>query len=229
MQTRSALTQPANKVIIPHWVDWLMIVIIVAVSGLSLISTLNSGIFSVSLVGNDQWSWYLVRSAGMMAYGLLAASMFWGIFLSSHLLKDWSPGPLTLLLHATTSWLAVALSLAHALLLLFENYYTYTLSDILVPFTGPYRPFAVGLGIVAFYIVLAVTVSFSMRRLIGHRTWLWLHYTSYVSFVLITVHALMAGTDATQSGVKLILFAFTAAVFVLFALRVTKKLWAENR
>lgn len=224
MQTRNALTQPSAKVSLPRWVDWIMIAIILAVSGVSLLSTLNAGALSVSLVGNNQWSWYLVRSAGMMAYGLLAASMVWGLFLSSHLLKDWSPGPLTLLLHATTSWLAVVLSAAHALLLMFDSYYTYTISNLVVPFTGPYRPFAVGLGIIAFWLVLAVTISFSLRKLIGRRNWLWLHYTSYASFALITVHAMLAGTDASQSGVRIILFGFVAAVFGLFSLRVMKNL-----
>lgn len=228
MQTRNTLTAPSKRISVPHWVDWLMIAIILIVSGVSFISTLNSGVFSSSLVDNQQWSWYLVRSAGMMAYGLLAASMLWGLFLSSHLLKDWSPGPLTLLLHATTSWLAVVLSAAHALLLLFDNYYTYTLSDLVVPFTGPYRPFAVGLGVIAFWLVLAITLSFSLRKLIGHRNWLWLHYTSYGSFALITAHVLLAGTDATQTGVRIILFGFSAAVFVLFTLRVMKKLLAER-
>src|SRR5438876_9961757 len=123
MQTRNALAQPSSKVSLPRWVDWILIAIILAVSAVSLLSTLNSGVLSVSLVGDSQWSWYLVRSAGMMAYGLLAASMIWGLFLSSHLLKDWSPGPLTMVLHATTSWLAVVLCAVHALLLMFDRSY----------------------------------------------------------------------------------------------------------
>jgi len=158
-----------------------------------------------------------VRSAGMVAYALLALSMLWGLFLSSRVLKNWSPGPLTLLLHAATSWLAVVLSIAHALLLLFDSYYTYTIQDIIVPFVGPYRPFAVGLGVIALWLTLVITVSFSLRKLIGRRAWLWLHYTSYGAFALITVHAMLAGTDATQGGVRVILFVFGAAVFALFA------------
>ena len=94
---------------------------------------------------------------------------------------------------------------------------SFGITALLVPFTGPYRPFAVGLGVVAFWLILAITVSFSLRNLIGHRTWKWLHYTSYGSFGLITVHALLAGTDATQSGIRIILFGFTACVVALFS------------
>jgi methionine sulfoxide reductase heme-binding subunit len=221
-QKRGAVAESPQRQGLPRWIDWMMVVVILAISAFSLAATVGSGVFDVSLAGDTKWSWYLVRSAGMTAYTLLAASMLWGLFLSSRILKDWSPGPLTLLLHATTSWLAVVLSAAHALLLMFDKFYTYTLPDLIVPFIGPYRPFAVGLGVVAFWLTLAVTVSFSMRKLIGHRNWLWLHYTSYGAFALITVHALLAGTDASQSGIRLILFGFAASVAVLLSWRVVR-------
>jgi sulfoxide reductase heme-binding subunit YedZ len=220
MQKRSALTRTSQG--IPGWIDWLIAVVILGIAGFSFFSTMASGAFAVSLTNDSQWSWHLVRSAGMVAYTLLAASTLWGLFLSSRILKDWSPGPLTLLLHATTSWLAVVLAAAHALLLLFDNFYTYTLSDVLVPFAGPYRPFAVGLGIVAFWLTFAITISFSFRKLMGRRAWLWLHYTSYAAFGLITVHALLAGTDAGLSGVKIILAGFAASVLILLAWRITR-------
>src|SRR6266851_7570695 len=201
MHQPSTLTQQSRKPTLPRWIEWILVVIVAAVAVLSLVYTVQSGAFDVSLINNTQWSWFLVRSAGMVAYALLALSMLWGLFLSSHVLKNWSPGPLTMLLHAATSWLAVVLSIAHALLLLFDSYYTYTIQDIVVPFVGPYRPFAVGLGVIALWLTLVITVSFSLRKLIGHRQWLWLHYTSYGAFALITVHAMLAGTDATQAGV----------------------------
>ena|SRR5438045_3370519 len=226
MHNRKTLThvpQRQGSSGLPRWVDGLLIVVILAISAVSLISTVTSGAFSTSLTTDTQWSWHLVRSAGMASYTLLAASMLWGLFLSSKVLKDWSPGPLTMVLHAATSWLAVVLAAAHALLLLFDGFYTYTLSDLVVPFIGPYRPFAVGLGVVAFWLTLAITVSFSLRKLIGHRAWKWLHYTSYASFGLITVHALLAGTDATQSGIRLILFGFAACVAALLSWRLLQR------
>ncbi len=200
----------------------MIVLVILVVAGFSLLYAVQSGAFGLSPATDTQWSWHLVRSAGMTAYSLLAASMLWGLFLSSRILKDWSPGPLSLLLHATTSWLAVVLAAAHALLLLFDGFYTYTLPDLIVPFIGPYRPFAVGLGVVAFWLVLAITVSFSLRKLIGRRNWLWLHYTSYGAFVLITIHALLAGTDASLGGVQVILFGFVACVCLLLFWRVAR-------
>ncbi len=227
MQKRNTLAQAQQG--IPGWIDWLITAVILVIAGFSFVAAMASGAFAGSLASDAQWSWHLVRSAGMIAYLLLAASTLWGIFLSSHVLKDWSPGPLTLLLHATTSWLAVVLAAAHALLLMFDNFYTYTLPDLLVPFVGPYRPFAVGLGVIAFWLIFAITISFGFRKLMGRRTWLWLHYTSYGAFALITVHALLAGTDAGLIGVQIILAGFAFSVFVLFAWRVTRGMLERAR
>jgi predicted ferric reductase len=229
MQTQSRTTPVAARggraatpesITIPVWVDVLLFVVVVGISLVSLVYTLASGVMSQSLVGDSQWSWHLVRSAGMVSYTLLAASTLWGIFLTTRVLKNWSPSPVMLLLHAATSWLAVVLAAAHALLLMFDGYYTYTLSDLIIPFIGPYRPLAVGLGVIAFWLIFAITISFALRKFMSNRAWKWLHYTSYAAFGLITFHALLAGTDAVQTGVRVILFSFLGGVAVLMVWRI---------
>lgn len=218
MTKRTAAETPSANSL--GWMDWAAAIIVgVAALGM-LIYTLTSGVLSISVFDNAKWSWYLVRAAGVTAFLLLTASTVWGIFLSSHLIKNWSPGPVSMLLHATTSWLAVVLSIAHMALLLFDDYYTYTLSDLLIPFTGPYRPLAVGLGIIALWMIFAVTISFSLRKLIGRKAWLWLHYTSYVSFGLVSVHAIFAGTDATRPAMVVILIGFSLMVSVMLGIRI---------
>jgi len=65
-----------------------------------------------------------------------------------------SPGPVSMTLHSTLSWLALLFGLGHGLLLLFDDYFTYTLGNIFLPFTGPYRPEVVGLGTLAFWLFM---------------------------------------------------------------------------
>ncbi len=216
-----------SKSVVPHWVDWVVVAVVIGISLGAITQWASAGGFNLSLFDSTKWSWYLVRAAGLTGFLMLAASMLWGIFLSSHLIKDWVPGTGSMLFHATTSWLAVVLTLAHMGLLLFDSYYTYTLSNILVPFTGPYRPFAVGLGIIAFWTVLAVTISFSLRKLMSHRAWLWLHYTSYAAFGLVAVHALLAGTDATRPAMITILVGFSLLVGVMLVMRVQQSVAAR--
>jgi len=110
----------------------------------------------------------------------------------------------------------------HALLLLLDDYFTYTLGDLFVPFTGPYRPEAVGLGTLAFWGILIITVSFWFKKQMGHKAWKWLHYVSYLTFVLVSAHGLFAGTEGTQPGFQILLGMGMAATLVLLGIRVVR-------
>lgn len=195
---------------VPRWVDWVILGGILAASVVSVGAMLSSGAIGASLTGDSLLSWHIARAAGLTAYMLLTASTLWGLFLSTRLIKDWTPGPVSLLLHATASWLAVALMFVHVGMLLFDKYYSYTLADLFVPFIGPYRPFAVGLGIIAAWLTVAITISFAFRKVIGQRAWRLLHYTSYAAFALVTVHTVLAGTDMSKPGMWIVVVGFFA-------------------
>jgi sulfoxide reductase heme-binding subunit YedZ len=94
--------------------------------------------------------------------------------------------------------------LLHALLLLFDTYYTYTLFDVLMPFVGPYRPGWVGLGTVSLYAMTIVSMSFAWRKWLGQTGWRIIHYTSFFFYAVLTVHGLMAGTDSTSPAIRLL-------------------------
>jgi len=68
--------------------------------------------------------------------------------------------------------------------------------------------------------ILAVTISFSMRKLMSRRVWLWLHYTSYIAFGLVAVHALMAGTDATRPAMIAIISGFSVLMSGMLLMRI---------
>lgn len=206
-----------------HILDLVVFLVSVAVVGWMFASMLTTGSLSASLTADEQLSWHLVRSAGNTAYILLAASMFWGLLMVIRQLRQIMTTPYGLLLHATVSWLSVIVSLAHALLLLLDKYYVYTLETILIPFSGPYRPLAVGVGVVAFWILLTVNLSFSIRRFIGTRVWRWLHYTSYLAFILVTVHIVAAGTDIGTLGLRLVLGMSTTLILFVFVWRVRQQ------
>lgn len=219
VRRRSAETKTPAPRPLPGWIDWTVLAFATVISLAAIYYTVQAGAFSTPLSSDSLWAWHLVRACGMVSYTLMAASTLWGVFLASRVIKDWSPGPLSLLLHATTSWLAVLFAIAHVGFLLFDSYYHFTLPDLLVPFGGPYRPVPVGLGIVGLWLTIAITVSFSLRKLIGQRAWQWLHYTSYAVFGLLSVHALLAGTDSVQTGLRIILGLFTIGAVGLMVMR----------
>ena len=146
--------------------------------------------------------WHFSRASGVVAYLLLSASTIWGLLLTTRFIKSTVPAPLTLAMHNILGWLAISLSIVHALALLFDDYYIYTVSNLLVPFTGPYRPEWVGVGIIGLYIMVITAASFSWRGWMGQLWWRRLHYLTYLAYGLVTVHGLMAGTDSGNLGMR---------------------------
>jgi DMSO/TMAO reductase YedYZ heme-binding membrane subunit len=128
-----------------------------------------------------------------------------------------------MLMHASLSWLAVGFGLVHGLLLMRDDYFTYRLTDVLIPFTGPYRPLAVGLGILSFWIAFVVTISFSMRKQLGNRVWKTLHLSSYLMFGMVTIHGLLAGSDGGRLGFRMMLGLSMLSVISLLIYRTMKK------
>ena len=202
--------------------DWLIILFSMIIIGLSAWWMLRSGGFDLTLPSDSKLAWHLTRSAGIVSYLLLLASTIWGLFLSNQWIKNWSPGPVSMTLHSTVSWLAVLLGLTHGLLLMFDGYYTYTLSDIFVPFTGPYRPEFVGLGTLAFWMLLLVAVSFWVKKWVGFKIWKRLHYISYVAFLMVTLHGMFAGTDGEHLGFRLLVSIGLALTMTLLVARIFK-------
>jgi predicted ferric reductase len=168
-------------------------------------------------------TWELIRSSGITAYLLFTLSMVWGLALSTRVVKDWSPGSLSMTLHTGISWTGVGLALVHAVLLLFDEYFTYQVWDILVPFIGPYRPLAVGLGTLTFWLMVAVSLSFTFKKKLGRQRWKLLHYTSYAGFFMVTAHAFFAGSDTDKMGFRLVLMLSVALVMLLSGYRLAAK------
>ena len=83
----------------------------------------------------------------------------------------------------------------HLLGLALDDFIGFGPADFLVPFASSYKPAAVALGVVAMYLLLAIEITSLMMRRIPRHRWHAVHLTSYVVFVIATVHGLTAGTD----------------------------------
>jgi predicted ferric reductase len=159
--------------------------------------------------------WYLSRSSAFAAYGLLWISMAMGIMISNKMARMWPGGPTAFDIHQFTSLLGLNLGLFHALILLGDRFIDYRLAQLLIPFGSVnYKPFAVGLGQIGFYLLIVVGLTFYVRNWIGHRSWRVIHYLSFGAFLLAMIHGLLAGTD---SGHPLAILAYAvSAISMLF-------------
>lgn len=140
--------------------------------------------------------WYMSRAGGMTAYLLVWGSVVWGLLLSSKITGRLISMPVAYGLHEFLSILAIVFAIVHAAVLLGDDYIGFTVFHLAIPFISPYEPMWTGLGILALYLSMALTGSFYIRNIIGHRTWRSVHYFTFVAYLLILVHAIMAGSDS---------------------------------
>lgn len=143
----------------------------------------------------EHLAWYVSRSTGIVSWGLLVASMLWGFLYATRLLGRRARPWWMLGVHRFLGALAVSFVIVHVIALVADNYTSFGLVDILVPFASAWKPIPVALGVVGFYILLAVELTSLAQRRLPRNVWRQIHLASYGLFAFATLHALTAGTD----------------------------------
>ncbi|GIV83109.1 MAG: hypothetical protein KatS3mg052_0116 [Candidatus Roseilinea sp.] len=165
--------------------------------------------------------WFLSRASGFVAFGLLWLSTVFGLLMTGKLARTWPGHLIAFELHQFVSLLGLAFALFHALILLGDRYIGYTLEQVLRPFGSQgYRPLEVGLGQVGFYLMVVVTFTFYVRRLITQRVWRLLHYLSFVVFAMILWHGLSSGTDSSEGWAQAVYWGAGGSVWFLTIYRI---------
>ncbi len=165
--------------------------------------------------------WYLSRSAAIIGYLMLWASVVLGLAITNKMARAWPGGPTYNALHEHAAWLGLVLSAFHGFILLFDGYLSYNLTQLLIPFASAnYRPFWVGLGQVAFYLLVLVVVSFYVRRWMGYKAWRVLHYLSFAVFGLGLLHGVFSGTDTAGLPMLLVYWGSALSVAGLLVYRI---------
>lgn len=177
--------------------------------------------------------WLAARALGAVAYVALTLEVLLGLSATTGLLDRTLGRARVLELHRWLSALGVGAIVLHAAVLLLDGTAGFTLADVAVPFWGSYRPFAVGLGILAAYAVVTIHLSFLFRALLGRRLWRGVHAAAFFVFASMTLHGVLAGTDTPLIGMKLLYGAATLSVtwlvFLRLFLHLTRHLPASTR
>ena len=81
----------------------------------------------------------------------------------------------------------------HPVLLVLDKSSKFTFVDVLMPINAPFEKFYVAFGTISLYLLLLVVISSQkkMKQLMGLRTWKYLHFVSYLTAILFTVHGIM--------------------------------------
>lgn len=153
---------------------------------------------------NEKIWWYLSRSSGIVALVLLVASVVWGVLLATRVLKPHDRPAWLLDLHRWLSGTAVAMTVLHLLGLYLDGYIDYGITELVVPGASEYRPLAVAIGVVSFYVMVAIQATSYLRRRLSKRMWHGIHLLSYGLVWGAAVHAGMAGTDTVNRAYQVL-------------------------
>jgi len=148
---------------------------------------------------SPSWYWYLARGTGAVALVLLTASVVLGILGSVRFTAGprW-PRFAVDAVHRDISLLIIVVLAIHIATSVLDGFAPITLLDGVIPFLTPYRPLWMGLGTLAFDLLLAIAITSLVRRRLGYRTWRAVHWLAYVSWPVAVLHGLGTGSDVKQ-------------------------------
>jgi methionine sulfoxide reductase heme-binding subunit len=165
--------------------------------------------------------WYLTRSSGAVALVLLTLALVLGVVDVRRWSTETWPRFVVDSLHRNVSLLALAFLGLHILTAVLDSFAPISLINAVIPFTGSYRPFWLGLGALSFDLMLAVIITSLLRRRMGHATWRAVHWLAYASWPTALLHGFGTGSDVKSTWMLAIsigcLLAAIAAVLVRIA------------
>jgi DMSO/TMAO reductase YedYZ heme-binding membrane subunit len=163
--------------------------------------------------------WYTTRGTGLVALLLLTASVVLGVLQVQRWSAPGSPRFVVVTLHRAVSLLVVVLLSVHVLTAVLDPFAPIRLADAVLPFAGAYRPLWLGLGAIAFDLLIALTLTSLLRRRLGLRAWRGVHWLAYACWPVALVHGWGTGSDTKTAWMLAITLGCSGAVLAAVAWR----------
>ncbi len=181
---------------------------IVHPSALAAVSTVATAAASAASAASkaNPFMWYATRAAAVSAYVLLTLTVLMGLARSLARVARVRVSWLVEENHQSLAVITAVFVALHLLTLLLDPLIHFSLLNLVIPMNEPYSPFAVGLGVIALYGMVAVLFSSWVRRRMPYGVWRTLHYASFITFLLVTAHGLFAGSDTGEAWMQLVYF-----------------------
>ncbi len=159
--------------------------------------------------------WYLSRAGGAVSLLLLTATVVLGVLDVSRWSSERWPRFVVDGLHRNVALLALMTLAIHIVSAVVDSFAPIRVTDAVIPFISAYRPIWLGMGALAFDILLAVTLTSLARVTLGHAAWRAVHWAAYACWPLALLHGLGTGTDTPS--LWMLALSTTCLVAVLIA------------
>jgi methionine sulfoxide reductase heme-binding subunit len=153
---------------------------------------------------NNTILWYTTRGAGAVSLVLLSAVVVLGILSTLRFEAPGWPRFLTTGLHRNVALTALVFLALHIVTAVVDPFTHLGWLAAVVPFASYYRTIWLGLGTIAFELLLAITVTSLVRGLIGHAAWRAIHWLAYASWPVAVLHSFGTGTDTWSAWMLVI-------------------------
>ncbi len=150
--------------------------------------------------------WYTTRATGLVTLILFTGVVVLGSLVANRV-GGAAVGRFELSeLHRSLSMVAVIFLVIHIATTVVDSFVSTGLISVFVPLTSAYKRLPVGLGAVAFDLIVAVWISSLVKTRLKNETWRFIHWFSWLGWAIAIVHAFLTGTDArTGVGLALVL------------------------
>jgi sulfoxide reductase heme-binding subunit YedZ len=146
---------------------------------------------------SDQLLWYTTRGAGAVSLVLLSAVVVLGLLARVRFETRGWPRFLSAAVHGDLALMTLVFLLLHIVTAVVDPFTHLGLIAAVVPFGSYYRTLWLGLGVIAFEMLIAIVATSLLRRRLGARAWRAIHWLAYASWPIAVVHGIGTGTDGT--------------------------------
>ncbi|MCC6496141.1 MAG: ferric reductase-like transmembrane domain-containing protein [Propionibacteriaceae bacterium] len=164
--------------------------------------------------------WFLNRGTGIVLLVLMTLSVLLGILSARSRAGRGTPGFVRNVVHRNVALLAMAMLTVHVVSAVVDSYVDIRWWDAVVPWGGLYQPVWLGLGALAFDLLLAVALTSLLRTRLPHAAWRLVHWASYLAWAVAVIHGFGIGTDSDAQWSVLITAGCVLAVALALALRI---------
>jgi sulfoxide reductase heme-binding subunit YedZ len=148
---------------------------------------------------SDQLLWYTTRGAGAVSLVLLSVVVVLGLLARVRFETRGWPRFLSAAVHRDLALMTLVFLLLHIVTAVVDPFTHLGVVAALVPFGSYYRTLWLGLGTIAFELLIAIVATSLLRQHIGARVWRGIHWLAYLSWPVAVIHGIGTGTDGTAA------------------------------
>jgi sulfoxide reductase heme-binding subunit YedZ len=156
--------------------------------------------------------------AGYLCYGLMAATMVWGMFLATGWARKLLRRNTVYAGHMVLAVAAQAFGIIHALSYVLQTQEHFTIAMTFIPFAGGGEP-EVATGVIGLELTIAASLAVLATRRLNYRRFRIVHVIGvYLGFALSWIHVLATSAEAKTLSMLGVTVAAILGVCVVFAI-----------